>query len=183
MLTGEHIVTLSDDILQRIEAIALYRQEQKRGRGQPNSKISTHGAVETEISGLKGEFAVAQYYDVEPNLELEADEGWDFIINGKTVDVKYTKYQEGDLFFTSLSHVKAEIAILAVEASFNEVELKGWIDRERFLVEHLYHEPHKVGQRITTWMGVGMTAPDSKLKTCKKCAHHYAPINKMRNKE
>ena len=128
---GEHIVTLSSDTLQRINAIALYRQEQKRGRNQVNQKISTQNALQIEISGLKGEFAVAQYYDIEPNLGLEADEGWDLIVNGTKIDVKYTKYHAGDLFFTTPNHFKAEIAILAVEAGPSEVELKGWIKRHR----------------------------------------------------
>ena len=114
---GEHIVTLSSDTLQRINAIALYRQEQKRGRGQTNQKISKEGALQIEISGLKGEFAVAQYYDI-----------------------------------------------------------------ERFLAEALHHAPHKMGQKITTWMGVGMTQPESVLRECEKCSYHYAPINRMKTR-
>jgi len=179
---GEHIVTLSSDTLQRINAIALYRQEQKRGRNQVNQKISTQNALQIEISGLKGEFAVAQYYDIEPNLGLEADEGWDLIVNDTKIDVKYTKYHAGDLFFTTPNHFKAEIAILAVEAGPSEVELKGWIDRQRFLNEALRHAPHKMGQRITTWMGVGMTQPDAALRDCEKCSYHYAPINRMKTR-
>jgi hypothetical protein len=179
---GEHIVTLSSDTLQRIDAIALYRQEQKRGRGQTNQKISKEGALQIEISGLKGEFAVAQYYDIEPNLGIEADEGWDLIVNGTKIDVKYTKYERGDLFFTTTNHFKADIAILAVEAGPSEVELKGWMDRKRFLAEALHHAPHKMGQKITTWMGVGMTQPDAALRECEKCSYHYAPINRMKTR-
>jgi len=182
MSTGDHIVTLSEDTIQRIEGIALFRQNQKRGRGQTNQKISKSNDLVTEISGLRGEFAVAQYYDLEPNLGTEADEGWDFIINGKTVDVKYTKYGAGDLVFTSLSHFKAEIGILAVEIDTRNVELKGWIDRERFVAEHIYHAPHKVGQRIRTWMGTGMTQPGKELRDCEKCEHHHAPINRMKDR-
>jgi hypothetical protein len=178
--SGEHVVTLSADTLQRISAIAAYRQEQKRKRGQINQKISKSSDLEIEICGLRGEFSVAQYYNIEPNLMTEADGGVDLIINGKTVDVKYTKYGDGDLVFTSRSHFKADIAILAVEETATRIELKGWIDRKRFLAECLYHKPHKEGERFTTFMGYGMTQPDSKLRPCDKCDSHYSPINPMK---
>lgn len=163
------IVTLNNDTLQRIDAIALYRQEHKHGKAYINQRD-----LQIEISGLRGELAVAQYYGVSPNLGLEPDEGWDFIINDKKVDVKYTTYIKGDLIFSSLAHFKADIAILTVELSPTEVVLKGWIERERFLREHLYHASQ---DQMTTWTGVGMTAPDSSLKKCLKCSYHYAPIN------
>lgn len=179
-------VLLTPDTQQRIAAIALYRQEYKsaqRGTTE-NQRISSKTALETEIAGLTGEFAVAQHYGLEPNLSLEPDEGWDFIIAGKRVDVKYTTYSKGDLFFTSLSHFKADIALLIVAPSDNKklaqtASIIGWIDKATFINEHLYHAPHVLGQPRTTWMGVGMTQPTSSLHACIKCAYHYAPIQAM----
>ena len=182
-MAQEHIVWLSEDTIQRIYAIASYRQWQKRGRGQVNQKISKQDALTTEISGLKGEFGVAQYYGLEPNLGLEADKGWDLIINGKTVDVKYTGLWYGDLFFTDATHFKAEVALLATAVGTTGVELKGWIERERFLVECLKHPPRKYGEKAKSWMGLGMTQPDVGPRECDICEYHYAPINPMKSRE
>ena len=181
MLT--HIITLSPETLVTINRTAHLRQTQKRGRGQPNRKISPHSALETEIVGLKGEHAVAQYFGLEVNGSFKADGGIDFTINGYTVDVKYSSWPNGDLYFTSLAEFKADIGLLAVASykdSPNTVRLAGWMFRELFAGLCLYHDAPLPGERWTTWRGFGMTQSSiPPKKGCRKCEYHASPIYGM----
>ena len=169
------------------------RQAQKGGRGQLDESISPRGAADTEIGGLIGEFAVAQYYselngeDIQPNLQMEADDGYDLTINGYTVDVKFNSYSFGDLYFLNEDKFKADIGMLVIPKSkmYREeehpiVRLAGWVTRKEFLAQCLAHEPPWFGEKRTTWQGVGMTQPGIDIRHCQKCSHHHSPINRFK---
>jgi len=171
--------------LATINRTAQLRQAQKRGRGQYNQKISPHAALETEIAGLKGEYATAQYFGIKVDGSFEADNGHDLVINGYTVDVKYSSWPNGDLYFTSLRHFKADIGLLAVasyKGSLNTVRLAGWMFRSLFAGLCIYHDAPSPGEKWTTWRGVGMTQSSIPPKRgCKKCGHHASPIYNMQS--
>ena len=159
------------------------RQEQKRGRGQQNQKISPHSALETEIAGLKGEYAAAQYFGLKVDGSFEADKGHDLVINGYTVDVKYSSWPNGDLYFTSISHFKADIGLLTVashKGSLNTVRLAGWMFQELFDALCIHHDAPLPGERRTTWQGVGMTQSSTPPKIgCRKCKYHASALYRM----
>jgi hypothetical protein len=179
----KNVITLSPSTLVTINRTAQLRQEQKRGRGQQNQKISPHSALETEIAGLKGEYAAAQYFGLEVDGSFVADKGYDLVINGYTVDIKYSSWPHGDLYFTSLSHFKADIGLLAVasyKGSPNTVRLAGWMPQDLFGGLCISHDAPLPGEKWTTWRGVGMTQSSlPPRKGCRKCGHHASPIYTM----
>ena len=181
-----------DISLSAIEDIATHRQRCARQAGRMNQKLAIQSALRIEIDGLIGEFAVAQYFaerrgeDIYPHLEKAPDDGYDLVIDGHTVDVKFSRYSYADLFFTTKGSFRAQRAILAVAVSPNyisvehpEIRLAGWIRREEFLERCLGHPLPYTGKRRPTWQGVGMTQPTAAVKDCPVCPYHYSPIHEI----
>ena len=146
----EFAVTLQPSMIDKIIGIAKNRQVQKRGRGQVNQKISDRSDLSVEIDGLKGEYATAIIYHVAVNEGFEADDGWDLVIFGYKVQVKYTPYPTGVLLFPTLAHFTADLAILAVGHG-PHVRLAGWIPQEEF---NPPYKPKAAGSK--SWFGYGI---------------------------
>ena len=185
----EKIVTLATP-LSMIEDIATRRQHHIRPSKILNHKRSQDTDLRIEIDGLIGEMAVCQYFGVRStpvNLENKPDGGYDLMIDGHTVDVKFSKHMSGDLCFKSKEYFKAARAILVVpissdylEDEYPVVKLAGWIRQREFMERCLVHkEPATQKQLWRTWHGAGMTQPTAKPKTCTECAYHYSPIHKV----
>jgi hypothetical protein len=185
----EKIVTLTTP-LSVIKGIAARRQQYIRSTDVSNHKRSPDTDLKVEIDGLIGEFAVQQYFGVRStpvNLENRPDGGIDLVIDGHTVDVKFSQYLSGDLCFKSKKAFKAKRAILAVpvasdylEHEYPVVRLAGWVRREEFLSRCLVHrEPSELKQQWKTWHGVGMTQPAGMVKNCMECSYHYSPIHQV----
>jgi len=185
-------VTL-DVPLSTIEALAVKRQNGSRAKRLQNHKRSTQSDMRIEIDGLIGEFAVAQYFSerrgeaIPLRLKDEPDGGWDLVIDGHTVDVKFSRYPGGDLCFKSKGDFKARRAILAVPmfadyltTEHPAIRMAGWIRREEFMQECLLHPlPFIPGKAWRTWQGAGMTQPTVAVKNCHVCAYHYSPIREV----
>ena len=179
-----------------IEEYASQRQRYKRGEGVVNSRIDRKNTpLITEMNGFYGEFAIAQYYsevlneDIEVNLRHTAggDGGVDFSdINGYSVDAKFSAYPNGDLYFTTPFHFKADIAMLVVPTHKNfmneehpVLRIAGWVEREPFRLDHIHHEPTPFGERKTTWQGAGRTQT-SVPTPCLRCEYHANPLRPMK---
>ena len=179
-----------------IEEYATQRQSYKRGNGVINSRIDRKNSpIITEMHGFYGEFVIAQYYsellnqDIRVNLQhtIQGDNGIDFWdINGYSVDGKFSAYPDGDLYFTTPYHFKADVAMLVVPShkgfikeEYPVFRIAGWIERESFRDDHIYHDPPPEGERRTIWQGAGRTQT-SIPKHCLRCDHHANPLNPMK---
>ena len=185
----EKIVTLTTP-LSMIEDIATRRQHHIRPSKRLNHKRSQDTDLRIEIDGLIGEMAVCQYFGVRStpvNLEDKPDGGYDLMIDGHTVDVKFSKHMSGDLCFKSKEYFKAARAILVVPISIDYLEdeypvvkLAGWVRQREFMERCLVHGgPATQKQLWRTWHGAGMTQPTTQPKPCTECAYHYSPIHEV----
>ena len=179
-----------------VEEYATQRQRYKRGEGVTNLQIDhKNSPLTVEMQGLYGEFVIAQYYsellgesiEVDLRHTIAGDGGEDFSdINGYSIDVKFSAYPSGDLLFTSVNHFKADIAMLVVpidrdfmQEEYPSFRIAGWVERESFLQNHIYHDPPPLGERMTTWRGVGRTQT-SIPKHCLRCEYHANPLNPIK---
>ena len=89
--------------------------------------------------GLLGELAFSKYMniDIDTNINQQGgDNGYDFKINDKTIDIKHTRTNNGGLIFKKLYKFKADIAILTKPVNKDNImegiKLCGWIYKEEY---------------------------------------------------
>ena len=188
-----------DISISEVESHARRRQTYKRNIAENNKRVDTHNTpLVTEMTGLLGEFVVAQYYsdilqeDIQVNLDhlSGGDNGIDFYnLNGHSVDVKFISFPSGDLIFPSLLNFKADIAMLVVPVckeyhGFLKDEhpvfrIAGWETKEAFRSDHIYHsrlDEDGMERASKTWWGYGKTQT-AIPRSCPKCDYH---ANRMR---
>ena len=101
---------------------------------QTERHISLYGDT-IEIMGAAGEFAARRFFNLDEKLHVEFDGGVDFVLNGKTVDVKATKlvdyleklhlqWQEGKPFVAEI------ILLTAVDLDTKQAEIVGYATQE-----------------------------------------------------
>jgi hypothetical protein len=164
-----------DISISEVEVYARRRQTYKRNIAAINKRVDTHNSpLVTEMTGLLGEFVVAQYYsdilqeDIQVNLDhLSAgDNGIDFYnLNGYSVDVKFISFPSGDLIFTSLLNFKADVAMLVVPVC---KEYHGFLKDE-----------HPVF-RIAGWETKDAFRNDYIPRVCPKCDYHASKIRPIK---
>lgn len=107
-----------------------------RGGGQG----SITDTYEMHLIGMLGEFAVAKFFGigVDSSVSLSGDDKiTDLRVSGLNVQIKTRLPQKPPmyLFFNDKSLFKADRAVCACLKGPATVQLIGWIDRERFLLE------------------------------------------------
>jgi len=125
---------------QIIRAIAEKRFATNREQDVFNAKIGSQSNEFTDINGFAGEWAFALYYNLFPYLAVEPGAGGiDAVYDGYTVDVKTTKYEDGQLLAPTSKKSKdgAEVYFL-VTGDYREAwqyNLSGFARKERLLQE------------------------------------------------
>lgn len=123
-------LTEEEQAMCRDKAMARYSIARKLGLTQ--LRIDT-SKMNVELLGVQGEMAFAKLFDLHtPMVEEGADEGWDYQIQGFTIDVKAASKPHYRLIFRSLSAFKAQIGVLVVKISEDVFEVKGWTGRKNF---------------------------------------------------
>ncbi len=94
--------------------------------------------MEIDFDGLCGEAAVATLVgvDIDRNIHLHGDAGWDVEEAQGRYQVKYNTHKNGQLYFSSLEEFKAPVAILVTNNNDLTFNIVGYISRERFMKEH-----------------------------------------------
>jgi hypothetical protein len=132
-----------------------------RGGGQG----SIAGTYEMHLIGMLGEYAVAKHFgvSVDSNVSLSGDDKiTDLMIDGHRVQVKTRLPQKPPLylFFNDKSLFKADRSVCACLRGPATVQILGWIDRARFLLEaqelnfgygKRYGVPHQTLTDVKEW--------------------------------
>ena len=88
----------------------------------------------THFIGICSEFGFYLETGIRPDfsLKVEGDQGWDFVIDNKTFDVKgSTFWGSPDLKEFSNREKYADIYVLAAVRDYKEVAIAGWCTREQ----------------------------------------------------
>lgn len=115
-----------------LELWALWNMANKRQRHKKNMGVKTkkitkkYTDVQIDYFGLKGEYAVARFLELDLNLSIQAegDGGVDMVYHDITIDVKTTA--TNDLIFNSDGDFKSNIAFLVRPQASGEFGI--WLD-------------------------------------------------------
>jgi len=122
-----------------VEKVGLLAQARAVGK-RPNVKnrrVTDESDQTIDIAGVKGEYAFAKAFDlpVQTWPGIGGDPGYDFVMHGRSVDVKATFYHNGRLLLPTWQedHV-ADVLVLAVcGAEVSRVTLAGWTSKKLFM--------------------------------------------------
>ena len=110
-----------------VQMLAAMRHGMNRSQSVNNSKVGPQSDYQTDLDGLVAEFAFCKWKNVWPDLSISPRSGGaDCVVDGRTVDVKATRRQDGRLLaVTSKNADEAEIYVLAIVRD-NSVTFAGW---------------------------------------------------------
>jgi hypothetical protein len=142
----------------------VYKHADIRDKSYDNSDVKTTRALnqekgQTHIRGLKGEIAFADFYGLQPDLQIrpEGDDGIDFEVEwciadcaDVTVDLKTTRYDTGNLLVKRDRRSRSDRYVLAVVPKKSiSVRLIGWVERDTVLDAPLTdHTGHFVNHEV-----------------------------------
>lgn len=127
------IVTIEPVYLPVIERLARNRMQ-----GKVDFKRTKRPAFDQNRDGLMGEFAVAQYFALDPLAYFKntgSDGGIDIVVPGstKTIQIKYRPKPGLDLLVPNNQPLKCDVAILTENNGDPlRVRLVGWTTRQDF---------------------------------------------------
>jgi hypothetical protein len=97
-----------------------------------DQQVGKQDPWDIDMDGVIGEFCVAKVLNVCPDFSIHARSGGDDLVltGGKTVDVKTTRHQQGNLLATlSKINSPSDIYVLAI-VDDRGCEIEGWISKE-----------------------------------------------------
>jgi hypothetical protein len=126
-------VTLTKEEQLMCQEKAEARYNIARELGLKQLRIDT-SPLNVELLGVQGEMAFAKLFNLHtPMVEHGADSGWDYEINGITIDVKTASKPHYRLIFRELPAFKAKVAVLVVKISEDVFRIKGWVSKQNFI--------------------------------------------------
>ncbi len=127
------LVELDHYDFEKIDLLAKARGVGKRPNVK-NRRVTDETDQTVDVAGVKGEYAFAKAFDlpIQTWPGIGGDPGYDFIMHGKSVDVKATFYRKGRLLLPTWQedHL-ADVLVLAVVDM--HVTLAGWTSKKLFM--------------------------------------------------
>ena len=125
-------VVLDEELENKIRDEGWERYRANRRQGIKNKKVGRQSNWFTDINGLGGEVAFAQYFGVDHSWAEDTGRGGhDAVVDGVTVDVKTTDYRDGMLLgkYEKRHEPKADIYFM-VTGELPVYRLRGWIEAD-----------------------------------------------------
>lgn len=143
-MRGEIVCLLPEDEEIAYQA-AKIRTDSMRGASAENLLVDTsRSEFENELAGVKAEIAVRRFLMLDSSLETMAntksDGGIDIEINGITIDVKWTHYENGLLLFNSPQKFRALCAVLVCPYERYLMRLAGVVSRKTFFENYVWFQ-------------------------------------------
>jgi len=115
------------------EFVAENRYKKNRERGTVDKQVGSQSFKETEFIGICAEIAFCKHYNLFPDFNNEGRERADCRINGKTVDVKGTKYSTGKLLLRKKDDQQVCDIYVLVTGTPPHMTLRGWLRSQEFV--------------------------------------------------
>mgnify|MGYP001587368885 FL=1 len=119
--------------------LAKARFENNRDSSIKNSKIGPQSNADTDLEGIAAEIAFCKLFNIYPDFSIfirsstKDTDKYDVVLaNGKTVDIKTTKYKTGKLLAVSWKKASSDYTVLMV-GQFPNYEFKGAIETKELL--------------------------------------------------
>ena len=135
--------TITLDLTEQLicKAIANKRYQNARDMNVKNSKMGGQSNEQTDLEGISSELAFCKLFNVYPDLTVQVrssaegtDDGDAVLRDGRTVDVKSTKYHTGRLLAVRWKKPKVDFFALMI-GSFPTYTFKGFMKSEELLKE------------------------------------------------
>ena len=146
------VVTLSSEEVKIAQFLGKKRRESARSNGVKDTQVGKQDPVNIDIDGMLAELAFAKAFNLYPDMTVGPRSGGaDFTLSdGKTIDVKATRYKTGRLLATKKkTQQPCDYYVLAV-VSDSSVDICGMATKEKlFLEENLINLGHGEGYAIS----------------------------------
>lgn len=97
-MIGQIKVNLSPEECEIIRFLGEARRKQNRSAGVTDRLVAKENPLQRDIEGIGAEFAFAKVYNLYPPTDVHPRSGTaDFIVKGKTIDVKQSDYDDARL--------------------------------------------------------------------------------------
>ena len=131
------LITLNETEQKLCKDIASNRYSNNRANSVSNKKIGKQTNEETDLEGIAAELAFCKLFNVYPDLTIYSrsssqDKGDVLLPNGKTVDIKTTKYKTGKLLAVTWKSNKVDYYALMV-GEFPNYTFKGFMESSELL--------------------------------------------------
>ena len=156
------MINLGDSVSLSVIEIAIakklgaQRYETNRANGIKNIKVGNQSNEFTDINGMAGEIAFGKLFNLYPDFETDHHPIQDFIYKEKSLDVKTTHYENGNLIapISKSKDKQCELYALMIGnyKEFPEFYFKGFAKKEELFressIKDLGHGPtYGLGQR------------------------------------
>jgi hypothetical protein len=141
-LRDDHIgttVTLDETEQIVCQMLAEARHNNNRTCGVRNAKVGSQSDAFTDLEGVAAEFAFCKLFNVYPDFSINPrssaegeDDGDAVLKDGRTVDVKSTKYKSGRLLAVPWKEPTVDLFALMV-GTFPSYTFKGFMRRDELL--------------------------------------------------
>ena len=127
------IVELDPSEILVCECIGRMRSLIARSANVKDQKIGNQNGIESDVMGIKAEYAFAKYFNVFPDLGLSPRSGsCDGKLKGVAYDIKSTHIKSGHLLATKKVNPDVDMYVLCVVTQ-NQVDIKGYIFKKDFI--------------------------------------------------
>ena len=127
------IVELDSSEILVCECIGRMRSLIARSANVKDQKIGNQNGIESDVMGIKAEYAFAKYFNVFPDLGLSPRSGsCDGRLKGVAYDIKSTHIKRGHLLATKKVNPDVDMYVLCVVTK-NQVDIKGYIFKKDFI--------------------------------------------------
>lgn len=126
---------LTEEEQELAKLIAKRRSESNRSNGVYNRRVSKMSDYEVDLEGIGAEIFFCKTFNLYPDLNVGHTPAFDAILpDGRTVDVKATKYKNGHLLAAPWKKKKQlpDVYCLVV-GTFPEYRVAGWMSAEELL--------------------------------------------------
>jgi len=127
------IVNLDSSEVLVCEILGRLRALTARSAGVKDTKVGKQNGDDSDVMGIKAEYAFAKHFNVFPDLGLTPRSGSaDGILQGYSYDIKSTDYANGNLLATRKINPDVDMYVLCI-VSKTQVDIKGYVMKEDFI--------------------------------------------------
>jgi hypothetical protein len=128
-------ITFTEEDRKLANYLAEMRDKPKRQKMIKSGKVAVDRTNHSiDYLGVLAEIGISKAMNISPpspEILLGGDDGWDFKVNGKKIEVKYTFHPNGRLLIHDKSMLKSDYYIL-LTGDDKEMRIAGWTDKDTF---------------------------------------------------
>lgn len=130
------VIKLTEAEVRICQWLAKQRHSSNRSGGVVDAKIGPQSCEDTDLEGICGEFAFCKAMNLYPDMSISPRKGTDdVIVNGKSVDVKTTRYKTGKLLARKTKGETPSDVYVLVVGQCPEYKIAGWCGSAELLCE------------------------------------------------